>query len=91
MQKILEAAMLVCFGFSWPMNLMKNWKARTARSMSLAFIVLVNVGYVAGICAKIVGNDVSYVLAVYFINFFMVFANMLVYFRNRRLDRAAGK
>lgn len=91
MAEILETAMLICFGLSWPMNVIKNWRARTARSMSLGFIVLIIVGYAAGISAKIVSGRINYVLAVYIINFVMVFTNLLVYFRNRGLDRAAGK
>ena len=49
MPEILETVMLVCFGLSWPMNVRKSWRARTAKAMSLGFLILVNVGYVAGI------------------------------------------
>ena len=48
---ILETAMLICFGCSWPINLVKNYKCRSAKGMSLPFILLLIVGYVAGICA----------------------------------------
>ena len=34
---LFEAAMLVCFGFSWPLNVIKAYKARTAKGTSLAF------------------------------------------------------
>ena len=37
---LLEATMLVCFGFSWPLNVVKAYKARTAKGTSLAFIIL---------------------------------------------------
>ena len=30
MAELLEAAMLVCFGLSWPLNAYKNYKAGTA-------------------------------------------------------------
>ena len=36
--QILEAVMLICFGCSWPMNLVKNYRARSAKAMSLGFI-----------------------------------------------------
>lgn len=64
---ILETAMLICFGCSWPINLVKNYKCRSAKGMSLPFILLLIVGYVAGICAKfIIGVNVhnAYVLVV---------------------------
>ncbi len=49
---LFEAAMLVCFGFSWPLNVMKAYRARTAKGTSLPFIILIITGYVAGITAK---------------------------------------
>lgn len=78
--------MLVCFGLSWPINVIKAIKARTAKNMSLPFILLIISGYVAGITAKIMTGQINYVLIVYFINLAIVTVNLAVYFRNRRLD-----
>jgi len=83
MSEILETVMLVCFGCSWPVSVYKNIKAKTARSMSLSFILLIIVGYVAGIIAKIYTNNISFVLAVYIINLLMVSVNLVVYFINK--------
>ena len=47
--EILEVIMIVSFGASWPMNVMKSWKARTTKGKSLAFLCLILFGYVAGI------------------------------------------
>lgn len=88
MSSILEATMLVCFGLSWPMNVMKALRARSAKNMSLPFILLIITGYIAGISAKLMLNQVNYVLVVYFINLAVVSLNLLVYFRNKRLDAA---
>jgi len=55
--------------------------------MSLPFIVLIITGYVAGITAKIMNGQFNYVLAVYFLNLAIVMTNMMVYFRNKSLDR----
>lgn len=87
MQNILETVMLVCFGLSWPINLVKNIKAKTAKSTSLPFLLLITVGYIAGITAKFVGNNINYVLIAYFINLLFVTLNIAVYFRNRTLDK----
>lgn len=84
---LFEALMLVCFGFSWPLNVIKAYKARTAKGSSLPFIVLIIVGYLAGITAKIMNHQLNYVLAVYFINLAIVASNLVVYFRNVSLDR----
>ena len=35
MAEILEIIMIVSFGASWPMNVMKSYKARTAKGKSL--------------------------------------------------------
>ena len=83
---LLEATMLVCFGFSWPLNVVKAYKARTTKGTSLAFIILIITGYIAGILAKIINNQFNYVLAVYFLNLIIVFANVFVYIRNKSLD-----
>ncbi len=90
---IFEAIMLVCFGFSWPMNLIKAYRARTAKSTSLPFILLIITGYISGIVAKFlngvhIGN--LYVLIAYFINLAIVSLNLIVYFRNVALDKKNG-
>ena len=88
---LFEALMLVCFGFSWPLNVSKAYRARTAKGMSLPFIILIITGYVAGITAKIMNSQFNYVLAVYFLNLAIVMTNMFVYFRNKGLDKKAEK
>ena len=88
---ILETVMLICFGFSWPMNLIKAYRARTAKSTSLPFILLIITGYVAGISAKIVLGNINYVLAAYLLNLAIVSLNLAVYFRNAALDKKTGK
>lgn len=86
MSSMLEATMLICFGLSWPINTMKAYKARSAKNMSLPFILLIIFGYVAGIGAKLLLKQTNYVLVVYFINLAVVTLNLMVYFRNKRLD-----
>lgn len=88
---ILETVMLVCFGFSWPINLIKAYKARTAKSTSLPFVLLIIAGYVAGISAKIIMGNINYVLVAYLLNLAIVSLNLVVYFRNAALDKQANK
>lgn len=87
---LMEAGMLVCFGFSWPLNVVKAYRAKTARGTSLAFIILIITGYIAGISAKIINNQFNYVLGVYFLNLAIVSANVFVYIRNKRLDKKSS-
>lgn len=86
MQEILETVMLVCFGASWPISVVKNIKAKTARSMSIQFILLIIFGYVAGIIGKIISGQINYVLAVYLVNLVFVTVNLAVYFINKKYD-----
>jgi len=81
---IFEAVMLLCFGISWPFSIWKSWKTREVGSKSLIFLLLVLVGYIAGIIHKII-YSLDAVLAVYILNTLMVTADLLLYLRNRRL------
>ena len=94
MAEFLEIVMIVSFGASWPLNVIKSYKARTAKGKSLGFLCLILFGYIAGIASKFVNDaymasigEKWYVLFFYFLNLAMVTADLLLYFRNRRLDR----
>ena len=87
MGQILETIMLLCFGFSWPLNVIKAYKAKTTKGTSLPFIILIITGYVAGITAKILTNQINYVLIAYVLNLAIVSINVLVYLRNYTLDK----
>lgn len=98
MSEILEVIMIVSFGASWPMNVLKSWRARTAKGKSLAFLCLILFGYVAGITGKFLNpvymSEIAgkwYVLFFYFLNFIMVGADLILYFRNKRLDAQREK
>ncbi|MBO5041866.1 MAG: hypothetical protein J6D87_02780 [Clostridia bacterium] len=97
MSEILEIIMILCFGASWPFNVYKSYHAKTAKGKSLLFLVLIDVGYIAGIAAKFMNpvymaeiGEKWYVLFFYFLNFSMVAADIVLYFRNKRLDKLAG-
>lgn len=87
MGSVLETVMLICFGFSWPLNVIKAYKARTAKGTSLPFILLIITGYIAGITAKLITNQINYVLIAYILNLAIVSLNVVVYFRNVALDK----
>ena len=86
MGPVLETVMLICFGFSWPLSVIRNYRSKTAKSMSLPFILMIIVGYAAGLAAIIISHSAGYVLIVYFFNLLMVLANLVIYFINRRAD-----
>ena len=95
MVEILEIAMILCFGASWPMNVMKSYRARSTKGKSLAFLCLIFVGYIAGIASKLLNEAYMaefaakwYVLFFYVLNLLMVGADLVLYARNYRLDKA---
>ena len=86
---ILEAAMLICFGVSWPFNIHKSWTSRTARGKSLVFACCVIVGYLMGLASKFISGDITYVVAFYVVDVIMVSIDLALTVRNRRLDKQA--
>ena len=90
MTQILEATMLLCFGCSWPIAVFKNIRAHSAKGMSMQFILLIMVGYIAGIAAKIYSHTINYVLLVYIFNLLVVSANLVIYFVNLNSDHRAA-
>lgn len=96
--EILEITMIVSFGASWPLNVMKSFKARTTKGKSLGFLCLIFFGYIAGIASKLMNEaymanfaDKWYVLFFYVLNLIMVGADLILYIRNKRLDKLAEK
>jgi hypothetical protein len=97
MAEIFEVVMIVSFGASWPLNVIKAYKARTAKGKSLGFLLLILFGYVAGITSKLINEAYMasfatkwYVLFFYVLNFTMVSLDLVMYIRNRRLDKLNG-
>ena len=94
LSEILEIVMVVSFGASWPLNVLKSWRARTTKGKSLGFLCLIFFGYIAGIVSKLTNvaymasfSSKWYVLFFYVLNFLMVGADLCIYYRNYRLDK----
>lgn len=56
--QILEVVMLVSFGASWPISIMKILKVKSVKGKSPVFTAVIMFGYAAGILAKVL--DKSY-------------------------------
>ncbi len=86
---VFEITMLVCFGSAWPASIYKSYVSKTAKGKSMAFLIIVFVGYIAGILHKIFYN-LDWVIALYAVNGLMVLLDIGFTLKNRRLDRAAA-
>lgn len=78
--------MLMCFGISWPVNVMKSIRMKSAKGKSLAFLIAIFVGYIFGIIHKLIYSRDG-VLYLYILNLIMVGMDLALYFVNRRRDR----
>ena len=82
--ELFEAFMVISFGVSWPVSIVKSYKSKTVGGKSILFLFFVFVGYLFGITSKLVSGKITYVLAFYVLNAIMVFIDILLYFRNSR-------
>ena len=58
----------------------------TCKLLKAENILLIFIGYIAGISAKIISGQINYVFVVYLLNIAIVLLNIVVYFRNVALD-----
>ncbi len=93
---LLEALTIFCFGLSWPISIHKSIVSRTAKGKSLFFEVFLLIGYAFGIIRKIIqvsGGSSGFIFYLsfffYVLNFIEIATDISLYFRNKKLDRAA--
>ena len=95
MFEMLEAVMVISFGISWPMSILKSYQSRTAKGKSLFFLFMIWIGYVAGTAWKVTEflqtGVFRYPSFFYILNLLMVSTDIVLYFRNRRLDKQNEK
>ncbi|WP_317854916.1 hypothetical protein [Chakrabartyella piscis] len=85
---IFEALMLLCFGAAWPLSIYRSYTSRTTGGKSLPFLLVIILGYVAGIINKLLYNY-DFVLYLYILNMAMVSVDALLWIRNRRIELKA--
>lgn len=85
--QLLEIGMLVCFGLSWPFNIAKSLRSRTAKGKSTLFEMMIIVGYLFGLSGKFLAGNITYVVAFYVIDILLVSTDLILTFRNKRLDK----
>ncbi len=90
-----ETLMIICFGVSWPLSVYKSWKSRTAKGKSLQFEIFIWVGYIFGIVKNFIlfangsSNWIFFLgWAFYVLNFVEITIDIILYFRNTKLDKA---
>ena len=87
MAQICEMLMLICFGLSWPANISKSIRSRTAKGKTIIFQIMVLMGYLSGLSGKFLTGNVNYVVAFYIADILMVSTDLVLTLRNMRLDK----
>jgi len=83
MSQLFEVIMLICFGISWPISVVKSLKSKSSEGKSLIFTFVIILGYVAGILSKIFKTELTYVLFLYIFNLIVVNIDMIVLIINK--------
>ena len=82
---IYEIIMLICFGAAWPFAIYKSYTSKSVQGKSALFLVIVLVGYVAGILNKVFYHFDN-VVYLYGLNMVMVAIDLVLYIRNTKLQ-----
>lgn len=87
----LEAGMLICFCASWPFDIYKSLKTRSADGKSIVFMFALSAGFIFGVTNKIINDPRDIVLVLYIINFLMVSVDIYLFYRIWRLKSRLRK
>jgi hypothetical protein len=98
---VFESIMLICFGFAWPLSIYKSWVSKKTSGKSLLFLIVLQIGYVAGILFKLTeywsnlktnpDETISINLYLYILNFIMITIDELLYLRNRKIEKTRNE
>ena len=80
---IFEAVMMLCFGASWPFQVVKTYRTKNVEGKSILFLWLVMIGYVSGMIHKIL-NNFDWVIYLYLLNFVLVATDAFFYYRYKK-------
>lgn len=85
--ELLEAMMIVSFGISWPLSIIRSYRSRSTKGKSVLFSFFILFGYICGIVAKLMLHKYNLAFYFYILNITMVSIDICLYFRNLRLDK----
>ena len=87
---VFEAGMLICFGAAWPFSIVKSIKSKSTNGKSLLFLIVLILGYIAGIANKLLNNN-DIVLYLYILNLLMVSMDAILWVRNKKIENANSR
>ena len=81
----LEAIMLICWGLSWPVSIVKSLRTKIVLGKSPLFMSLIAFGYLCGIAHKILYSR-DYLVLIYMVNLTMILTDLCLYNRYSYLN-----
>lgn len=93
--QVFEAGMLMAFGISWPVDVMKTLRTKRTEGKSVAFMSLVFCGYILGMCGKLAraigsGEAIEWITALYVFNAAIIAIDIAVTLRLRKTAVGGG-
>ncbi len=89
--EVLETMMIIGFGVSWPLSIMRSYQARSTKGKSVLFLFCIAFGYVCGIVSKLLSHNLNLAFWFYIPNIIMVSTDICLYFRNKKIEAGASK
>ncbi|MDR2438648.1 MAG: hypothetical protein LBE12_04655 [Planctomycetaceae bacterium] len=77
-----EIGMMVCFGVSWPLSILKLWQTKRSDGKSLTFGSIVLLAYVFGVLHKWYYNY-DLVILLYMFNMLMIMIDIMLTIKYR--------
>lgn len=91
LSEVLETMMIIGFGVSWPLSIMRSYKSRSTKGKSVLFLFCIVFGYICGIVSKLLANNLNLAFWFYIPNIIMVSTDICLYFRNKKIEAGAVK
>ena len=86
---LFETAMIICFGLSWPLSIIRSYRSRSTKGKSLMFMCFIEFGYICGLISKFMTHSFNLAFIFYWPNLIMVATDICLYFRNRKIELLA--
>jgi len=85
---LFEGIMLVCFGLSWPISILKSIRVKRVEGKSPLFMGVICFGYVSGIIHKAL-YSYDWIILLYALNLTMILFDMMLYAHYNRKNTVA--
>ena len=83
---IFETLMIICFGLSWPLSILRSLRTKSTKGKSPFFMCFIAVGYLCGIAAKLISHTYNLAFWFYFPNTIMGSVDIFLYFHYRHRE-----